>query len=625
MSLRLHFLPLFYLFLPSVHAGIVEMPSVVEAPTLHGKSVFENYNIPSTVNRSLDPTAGPRLWVKEISIQGLENFPELGIRRDEITAFIEVRRYNIMREDEVKEHGFTEKEVTEVMTLLNQLDVETNYEHVSEPELQRFIWLVREQKERRGLTLGQIEGLAGDVQNYYHEHGLKLASAYVPRQSMRDGVLTIEVLNGKLGGVIVEGNSLYDSPDITDPFDAILAQPVTFDRIEERMYLINDYPGINITGTFQPGEQIGDSKLALKVISENSFDSTLRLDNHGSELTGEYRIFADFHWNNPAGIADQLDLAILQSTSPDNSTYGLIGYRLPLFDPRWYLAVSTSTNQFILDQTQDDTGSISQLGITGKTKQTNIDIDYAFKRSRELSIWFHLISDTTETILDSDEFGNLGLDDKIKNLRLSMQFDILNSESKLLHLGSVTASSGEFIKGAGARDEDYTKYNADYTLLTFVPLGWFDTTTRLLFKTELQFSDNALPSAEQNALASPTKVRAYPVNQFSTDSSLYLGIEWVFNTPELFKSDWLRVRNLHQKIQPLFFIDAAKGKQNTTTGAEDIEGTLIDAGFGFQYGFGKHISGNLQFAFPLSEDFNTTSITVPDDSLKVVFDFQYRI
>jgi len=581
-----------YLIPYSTHAGIVEMPDIEEAPTLYGKSVFENYNIPSTVNRSLDPTSGPRLWVKEIRIQGLENFPELGIRRDEITAFIEVRRYNIMREDEVKEHGFTEKEVTEVMTLLNQLDVETNYEHVSEPELQRFIWLVREQKERRGLSLGQIEGLAGDVQNYYHEHGLKLAVAYVPRQSMRDGVLIIEVLNGKLGATTVEDNSLYDDATIINPFNDILTDPVTFERIEERMFLINDYPGINITGTFQPGEQIGDSTLALKAISENAYQSTLRLDNHGSELTGEIRAFADFQWNNPLGIADRFNLAVLQSTSPDNAIYGLIGYRIPLFSPRWYLSLSTSTNQFTLNQAQNNTGSVNQFGLIGRTTQQNIDISYTFKRSREASLWFQLISDRIETELTSDEFANFELVDEIENLRLSMQFDILDSERKMLHLGSVTATSGNFVSGVGARDESYSTLNADYTLLTFVPLKWFDTTTRLLFKSELQFTDSSLPAAEQNAIASPTTVRAY---------------------------------DIHQKIQPIFFVDAASGIQNTTTEADDIEATLIDAGFGFQYGFGSHISGNLLFAFPLSENFNTSSITVPDDNLKIVFDFQYRI
>jgi len=619
-------LTLCWLALAPVSAAIVEMPNIEEPPSLHGKSVFENYNIPSTTNRSLESTMGPRLWVKEIHIQGLENFPKLGIRREEITAYIEKRRYEIMREDEVKEHGFTEKEVAEIIELLNEMDVSTNYEHVSTPELQRFIWLVRQQKERRGLTIGQIETLAKDVENYYHDHGLKLATAYLPRQAMRNGVLVIEVMNGKLGAVEVANNILYTDEAIINPFNDILTLPVTFARIEERMFLINDYPGINITGLFKPGYQTGDTELQLTVKQESQFDSTLRLDNHGSELTGEIRGFAQFHWNNPTGIADQLNLAILQSTSPDNSTYGQIGYRLPLLDPRLHLTITTSTNQFILDQSQDAAGSINQLGITGKTRQAGLNIDYAFQRSREASWWGHLIYDTTETILNSDEFGNLGLDDKIKNLRLSAQFDLLNSRSKILHLGTITLTRGKFDFGAGeGRDEQYSKLNTSYTLMTFVPLSWFNTSTRLLVKSELQYSNNPLPAAEQYALASPTKIRAYPVNQFSVDQSLYLGLEWVFNTPGWLKFDRFKTQNIHQKIQPVLFVNTAKGLQNNLTGAQDVEGTLIDAGFGFQFGFGTNINGNLQFAFPIHDKFSINSITVPDDSVKMVFDFQYRL
>jgi len=89
------------------------------------------------------------------------------------------------------------------------------------------------------------------------------------------------------------------------------------------------------------------------------------------------------------------------------------------------------------------------------------------------------------------------------------------------------------------------------------------------------------------------------------------------------KLDWFSVRNLHQKLQPLLFINGATGVQNNNTGLDDIKGTLVDAGFGFQYGFGKSISGNLQFAFPLKDKFNA-DITVPTDSMKFVFDFQYQ-
>ena len=57
-------------------------------------------------------------------------------------------------------------------------------------------WL-HQQKERRGLTLSQIERLATDVENYYHDLGLKLTKAYLPRQATRADVLVIEVMNGK--------------------------------------------------------------------------------------------------------------------------------------------------------------------------------------------------------------------------------------------------------------------------------------------------------------------------------------------------------------------------------------------------------------------------------------------
>ena len=619
---RLLLIFLYFSPMTSVYAGIVEMPNVEEAPTLHGKSIYENYNIPSVISRNPDPTDGPRLWVKDIRLQGIDDFPALGIRTIEVMAYIEKLRFELMRENEIEEYGYSKKELADIAKLLNKIDTRNNYEHVTTPDLQRFIWLVRSQKEERGLSIGEIEGIAEKVKQYYRSRGLQLAEAFVPRQAMRDGIVTITVIPAKLGTVEVVNNHLYDDETITSVFDDILTEPVSFDRISERTYLLNDYPGLIITGQLNAGYQVGDSKLVLSTADEQAFEGTLRLDNHGSELTGDIRGFAQFYWNNAMGIADQFNLAILKTTSPDNSTYGLIGYRLPVYNSRLHLGLSASTNQFILDQSRDTSG----LNLKGKTKQSGIDLEYVFKRSRAASWWGFLIYDTTETILDEKEFGNLGLDDKIKNIRLSANFDLLNSESKILHLGSLTLTAGKFVYGEGdGRDQQYSKFNADYTLMTFVPLAWFESSTRFLVKSRLQFSDNPLPAAEQQALASPTTVRAYPINQFSGDTTYYLGFEWVFNTPVWLTSDWLSRREIYQKLQPILFVDAAHGIQNTLTGADPVKGTLVDVGFGFQYGYGKNLSGNMQFAFPVHDDFSINSITVPDDSIKIVFDLQYRL
>jgi len=78
-----------------------------------------------------------------------------------------------------------------------------------------------------------------------------------------------------------------------------------------------------------------------------------------------------------------------------------------------------------------------------------------------------------------------------------------------------------------------------------------------------------------------------------------------------------------QKFEPNLFINATQGIQNTLGNTEESKAALTGASFGFQYGFGKHISGNLQFDFPFKDKYNA-DITMPTDNLKIVLDFQYR-
>ncbi len=608
-----------------LHAGIVEMPNVEESTDLHGRSIYENYNIPSVSGRFLDPEEGPRLWVKEIRLQGVDDFPELGIRTEEVMAFIERLRYEVMREDEIREYGYSDKELAEIADLLNKLDEDNNYEHVTTPDLQRFIWLVRAQKERRGLTVGQIEGIAARVKEYYRSRGLKLAEAYVPRQFMRDGVVNITVVSARLGVVEVKDNQLYDTDVIARVFDDILTKPITFDRISERTYLINDFPGLAITGQFEPGYQVGDSRLILTVNDEQRYETIVRLDNHGSELTGKIRGFVQFDMNNPLGVADRLRLSVLQATAPDNSTYGALTYQIPLFNPRLILGINFSTNQFVLDQTGATGSSIDQLGISGDTRQTDISFEYAFTRSRDNNWWGRLSFDSTESTLDSDEFGNLGLDDETENIRLIGRFDLLNSQDKVLHLGHFGATSGNsmYARSLGL-DDTYSKFNADYTRMSFATIPWTEISTRLILKSHLQFSSDSLPATEQRPLASPTTVRAYPVNQFSGDSAFYVGVEWVFNTPQWLTFDGFKKRNIVQKMQPFLFANWATGKRNALGNTLDVDATLADAGLGLQFGYGRSFTGNLQVAFPVSEDFSDPNITVPDDDYRIVVDGQYR-
>ena len=74
---------------------------------------------------------------------------------------------------------------------------------------------------------------------------------------------------------------------------------MTADNTEENLYLINDIPGVYAQGYFEPGDQVGDTRLKLNVTKESWFDTSVRIDNHGAKTTGENRLYGEFVLHNP--------------------------------------------------------------------------------------------------------------------------------------------------------------------------------------------------------------------------------------------------------------------------------------------------------------------------------------
>jgi len=605
-------------------AGFLEMPEITQMPELERKSMLKDLDIPSVRDRDPDPESGPRLNVEKFKLQGIVEYPDLGITKKEIDKLIESIRFELMQEYRVEESGFTKTELEEVSTLLVEIEEETMERHVSDLEVQKLVWLIREQRSNRGITLGTIETVADRITQFYRERGFILAKAYIPKQEVRDGVVTLTLLLGTLGEVEVHDNELYSAEKLASPFDSMLTRPVTSSAVEENLYLINDFPGVLVTGFFQPGAQVGDTKLNINVKDEKSYDTNIRFDNHGSEQTGLYRLYGEFFLHNALGSADQLQVAALMTGEPSNTTFYQLRYGSRLFSPRLSMSIGASTNDFVLGP---GNAEIDILGIFGKTIQADFTTSYTFKRSRIASYYGDIIYENIEAQTrlggvgggDSDEE-----DDIVKNLSFVFRYDELDEKRKILHQGDYKLVSGKFDKGfRGEQDEDYYIFNVNYSLLTFLKIPFTDANSRMIYRASLQYASSALSSINQYSLAGPTRARAYPVNQFAADHAAYTGLDWIFNAPAFFDMP-VGGSNLRKMLQPFVFFDASWGQALTVfDGEDDQTGQLFNAGFGFQFNYMSNIHGNIQFAFPVNESFSNSEIDVPDDSFKLVFDFQY--
>ncbi|MDH5179850.1 MAG: ShlB/FhaC/HecB family hemolysin secretion/activation protein [Gammaproteobacteria bacterium] len=599
------------------------MPEIIESMPLRGKTMVRDLDIPNVRERNPDPKSGPRLAVKEFRIQGLVEYPELGITREAISKVVEKIRYELMGEGKLLSSGYTSDEISQISDLLVDIEDETRNRHVTPLELQKLVWLIREQRANRGIHLGQIEAIADQITTFYRERGFFLAKAFIPKQDVREGIVTLTLLLGVLGEVDVVGNQLYAKAHIRAVFDDLLIKPVTSSDIEEHLYLVNDFPGLSVEGYFAPGYQVGDSKLNLNVRKEERFNYNLRLDNHGTEETGRYRSYADVQMNNPLGLADRLNLAGLFASSPANTTYWRALYETNVLSPRWKVAISSSTNQYLVDESL----SSAPLKVEGEVKQDRLTTRYLFRRGRVGNDSLELGVETVTSDININDSNSNFLDEKVRNTLLTYHFDRLDEKNNILHEGHLKYTLGEFVYGQGGRqNRDFDLFNLDYTYLSFVKVPLFDAGSRLILRTNLQYAgETNLSSIMRFQLGGPSRARAYSPSLFSADDAVYLGLDWAFNSPDFLDITVWDDINLKKTIKPFVFLDYSYGKQQAIAGSLDptpITARLSNWGLGLQFSHRNRFNGNLMLAFPIKPVASDPEVIPDKPDNRIIFDFQ---
>jgi hemolysin activation/secretion protein len=607
----------------SARAEFLQMPEIIQMQDLRKDSLLRDVDIPPVRERDPDPEGGPHLAVSEFRIQGLVEYPEMGITRETIKQLTERIRFDLMEEGKQLESGYTIRELGEVSDLLVDIEEESKERHVTPLDVQRLVWLVREQRGKRGITIGQIESVANTITRFYRERGFVLAKAYIPKQQVRDGIVNLTLLLGMLGEVNIQGNEMYDAEDMQAVFKDMLGNPVTSAAVEENLFLINNFPGIAVEGYFEPGYQVGDTHLNINVKSERRYNANVRVDNHGSKESGLYRFYADAQVNNALGMADMLHASFLRTRQPANTNYYRLNYELNLFRPRFRFGVETSKNQFIVDQS----AIAANIDLGGDVFVKAANLKYLHKLSRTNNQTYELRYEEVESDLQIGDIPDIGnaLDEKLRNTSLGYNFDFLQEEKRRLHQGQLKLTSGHFEYGADPdQGTGFELLNADYSMLAFWSVPWFEADTRLIYRTSLQYSGKNLSTIMRFSLAGPTRARAYSPSTFTADDALYFGVDWLFNSPGWFDFNITEGINFKNITKPFVFADYAYGLQHTLqAGEEDGTVQLFNAGFGLKLSYANAFSGNLMAAFPITESFKSTAEASEVDNYRIVFDFQY--
>jgi hemolysin activation/secretion protein len=183
--------------------------------------------------------------------------------------------------------------------------------------------------EGKSLNLAQLSAVADRITEYYHSHHYPLARAILPAQTIKDGVLVIQVLEAKYGKV-----RLHNQSRVTDSLLQSTLSPLQVGEVIEQtemdhvLLLMSDVPKIEVHALIKPGETVGTSDLDVTALPGPRFSALASIDDYGNKYTGRTRGGGTVTLVDPFAHGDYLSLAGL--SSGEDLNYGRLSYETTL-------------------------------------------------------------------------------------------------------------------------------------------------------------------------------------------------------------------------------------------------------------------------------------------------------
>jgi hemolysin activation/secretion protein len=178
--------------------------------------------------------------------------------------------------------------------------------------------LVTEDLERLRLTLTLL----------YLNKGYLTSGAIIPDQDITFGVVKVQIIEGKLTRIDIEGNRWFSSSYLRDRLELGVRTPVTLDPLQEQMQLLQQDRRIErVNAELRPGDERGESVLNVRVEDKQPFHASMELNNYQTPLVGEMRGIGTLSHDNLTGHGDPLSLSYGHSSGAFPIVYG--SYELP--------------------------------------------------------------------------------------------------------------------------------------------------------------------------------------------------------------------------------------------------------------------------------------------------------
>ncbi|OLP17466.1 hypothetical protein BST81_16895, partial [Leptolyngbya sp. 'hensonii'] len=184
--------------------------------------------------------------------------------------------------------------------------------------------------EGKETTIAELVKLADRITQLYLQRGYITSRAVIPNQSLVDGKVQIQVVEGTLESVEIEGTQQVSQDYIRDRIALAQLKPLNQFALEDQLRLLQADPLFkSVTASLRPGSRPGQAVLTVQVEEANPLVIGTNIDNYSPPAVGGERAGGSLTNRNLSGTGDQLSIAATSTLTGGAQQYDL-SYRIPL-------------------------------------------------------------------------------------------------------------------------------------------------------------------------------------------------------------------------------------------------------------------------------------------------------
>lgn len=418
------------------------------------------------------------------------------------------------------------------------------------------------------VKLADLYTLINQINALYQKRGYMTCRAFLGPQTIHDGVVKIELIEGRTGQVSLTDNHTTREDYVRHRLSLKKGEVANIHDLNEELLRFNATNDAQLHIVMKAGAEVGMTDYVIAVREPQLYQFGIVADNAGNKSSGLYR--GGFFWQDRS-LTGNRDALFLSTMASQGTKSFAAGYTAPLDRMGSKIGVNYTTNSVHITD-----GALEPLEVRGhsyaynlfvtnpvvtsETVRSEIGLDYGYQHSRTDFLGMPWVDDTVQTLqafYDQLDYG-----------RSTIWY-----QKHAYAIGKAQTMQG---------DRNFGKYNMNGLFRKHFAHGqsWTMRVDGQLSSTQY------LPSAEMFYIGGMYSVRGYTESLLGGDGGLSMGLE--YSVP------------VTKGLEAYLFLDGGRVWGSSAFGDRSLVGT----GFGLKGSLGSHAYLNVGLGFPLIRTVN---------------------